>query len=140
MRRFKTAYSVLLISLVSIALFAALVGSWLDQSWFGFIVILAGTALFVYCAMQTYYEVDEKNQLLIVRGGMLINETIKINAIRKIEDSNSILSAPAMSFNRLEIGFNKFDSVLISPKDKIGFVKALQAINPEIIYKPRKSK
>jgi len=59
MRRFKTAYSVLLISLVSIALFAALVGSWLDQSWFGFIVILAGTALFVYCAMQTYYEVDE---------------------------------------------------------------------------------
>jgi len=58
--------------------------------------------------------------------------------IRKIEETNNPLSAPALSIDRLEIHFNKFDSLLISPKNKKDFIADLQQINPEINYIPKK--
>lgn len=139
MKRFKTAYSITLILVVAIPLFAVLIINLLIPSWFGFAFILATVVLFSYTSMQTYYDIDEKNQLLIVRCGKLASKTIKIVSIHKVVDSNSPVKAPAMSFKRLEIRFNKYDSILLSPKDKLGFVKALQVINPDIVYQPQKA-
>jgi hypothetical protein len=42
------------------------------------------------------------------------------------------LSAPATSFDRLEILYNSFDTVIISPKDKSGFITHMKTINPSI--------
>ena len=47
-----------------------------------------------------------------------MNTNIDIKSIRKIIETYNPLSSPAASIDRLEIFYNKFDSILISPKDK----------------------
>ncbi len=71
---------------------------------------------------------------LRVRCGFLINILIDINTIRKIETTKSVLSSPALSLDRLEVFYNKYDSVMISPQNKDAFVAQLQNINPTIEY------
>jgi hypothetical protein len=71
---------------------------------------------------------------LKVRCGFFVNLFIDINTIRKIEATKSVLSSPALSLDRLEVFYNKFDSVMISPKNKENFVAQLQNINPAIEY------
>ena len=60
---------------------------------------------------------------------------IDIATITKIENTNSVLSAPALSMDRIEVFYNKYDSVVISPGDKAGFIARLKETNPEVIVK-----
>jgi hypothetical protein len=60
---------------------------------------------------------------------------IDIHQIKRIEETNSPLSSPAASFDRIEITYNKFDSVIISPKEKLGFIQDILQINPSIEVK-----
>lgn len=69
---------------------------------------------------------------LRVKFGPFLFITINISDIKEISNSNSILSAPAPSFDRIEIKFGKYSEVVISPKDKIGIAKTLTSINPKI--------
>lgn len=73
--------------------------------------------------------------ILLIKCGIFINIKVPINSIYKVENTDSILSAPALSMDRMEIFYNKFDSVVISPADKAAFVAELQKINPGILYK-----
>ena len=47
-------------------------------------------------------------------------------------------SAPANSFDRIEIIYNKFDSIIISPENKQQFIESLLVINPDIKVKYKK--
>ena len=62
----------------------------------------------------------------------IVNDKIEISKIRKIEKTNSILSSPALSLDRISIKFNKYDEVYISPKERQAFIDELLKINPEI--------
>ncbi|MGB5271042.1 MAG: PH domain-containing protein, partial [Eudoraea sp.] len=57
-----------------------------------------------------------------------------------VSETNSIISAPAASFDRLEIIYNQHNSILISPRDKTEFIEHIKRINPqiEILYKSKK--
>jgi len=68
-----------------------------------------------------------------VKCGFVINIRIDIATITKIEPTNTMLSSPALSFDRIEVFYNKYDSVIISPGDKAGFIAKLQQINPAIV-------
>lgn len=57
---------------------------------------------------------------------------IDIKTIRKIEKNRTLLSSPALSIDKIEIFYNKYDSILISPKEKTKFIANLLEINPEI--------
>ncbi|MBU3682217.1 MAG: hypothetical protein FGM16_09800 [Flavobacterium sp.] len=57
---------------------------------------------------------------------------IEIKSIRKIYKTRNPLSSPALSINRIAIVYNKFDEVLISPKDRAAFVQELVLVNPAI--------
>lgn len=59
---------------------------------------------------------------------------VDIHTITEIKDTNNPLSAPAASIDRLEVTHSK-GYLLVSPKDKEGFIAALQQINPNIIYR-----
>lgn len=69
---------------------------------------------------------------LNVRCGFLINTDVDINKIKSITKTNSMLSAPAWSTDRIEINYNTYDSVVVSPPDKVQFIADLRAINPQI--------
>lgn len=108
------------------------------SSWLGLIILFTVILFVVHMFMTTYYVINENN--LTIKCGFLINLTLDIRTIKKISETNNLLSSPATSIDRIEIMFGNFDSVIISPKDKKEFINDILALNPrvEVIYKKRK--
>lgn len=50
----------------------------------------------------------------------------------KLRAAKNPLSAPALSIDRIEILYGKYGIALVSPKNRVQFVKALLAENPGI--------
>ena len=96
------------------------------------VLILAGI---FYIFSKTAYTISNKN--LNVKCSFFVNIDINIDNIRSIKETYNPLSAPAASIDRLEVFYNKFDSVLISPKDKMDFINHLKRINPSIAISMR---
>ncbi|MXN91556.1 hypothetical protein GR160_09975 [Flavobacterium sp. Sd200] len=104
----------------------------LDGAWPGIFFITPVFALIGYTLATTYYTI--KDETLKVRSGFFYNKSFDIKSFRKIIKTNSLITAPAASNNRIEIFFNGYDSVVISPKEKEAFIAHLKSINPDIIY------
>jgi Bacterial PH domain len=64
---------------------------------------------------------------------------VAISSITKIEETYNPLSAPAASIDRLAITHGN-GYLLISPKDKAGFIAHMLQLNPGIVFVPRKKK
>ncbi|WP_324688729.1 PH domain-containing protein [Flavobacterium cheonhonense] len=58
---------------------------------------------------------------------------IDIHSIKKVYRTNNPLSSPALSLDRIAIVYNKYDEILISPKDQSAFIAHLLSINPNIV-------
>ncbi len=96
----------------------------------GVAINLAVILFITYLFLTTSYVIDGK--ILKIESGFLIDRSIRIDFIKRISKSNNPISAPAASLDRLEIVFNEVDSILVSPKDKRGFITHLKTLNPEI--------
>jgi len=99
--------------------------------WPGLLTILGTAAFIVHLFISTKYTINNTN--LQVQSGFFINQTINIKSIRKIVDTRTIISSPALSLDRLEVFYDKFDSIIISPQDKTEFIKQILAINNQIL-------
>ena len=114
------------------------IGETMPQLLVGTIILL--TIWFVHsCFYNTYYTIDSEQQLLVVKSSFLINQTIPIQNITKIIKTNSMLSAPAASMDRIEIKL-KHGAVTISPENRSSFIDLLTQLNPKIDVDPRVSK
>lgn len=98
------------------------------------LLIILPILIFVNYTLLSNRYIIHQNKLEI-KGGVLYRLSIDISQIKKIEKSNSLWSSPAASLDRLEILYNKWDSVLISPEGKEDFVSQLKQIHPDIIVK-----
>ncbi|MGV3697314.1 MAG: PH domain-containing protein [Flavobacterium sp.] len=58
---------------------------------------------------------------------------IDIHTITKIYKTRNPLSSPALSINRIAICYNKYDEVLVSPKEREEFIGELLKVNPNIV-------
>lgn len=105
-------------------------------SWLGIAIILPVIVFVIHMFMTTYYVINKNS--LTIKCGFLFNKTIDINAIKKISETNNLLSSPATSLDRIEITYGKFDSVIISPKQKKEFINNLIILNPNIEVKYKK--
>lgn len=94
----------------------------------GFLTLIVAFLAHLLCA--TSYTIEENT--LKVKVGLFSYKPIAINTIKEIKKSSSILSAPAASLDRIEITYGKYDSIILSPKDKQPFVNHLLTINPNI--------
>ncbi len=72
----------------------------------------------------------EREELIIQSGPL--KKRIVISEIEKIVKTKNPLSAPALSIDRLEISYGKFELALVSPKDKHQFITQLKHVNPNI--------
>jgi hypothetical protein len=106
------------------------VASIIEGDWIGYIGIALCLLFIVFISKSTRYIISENH--LIVKCMFIVNDKIEISKIRKIEKTNSILSSPALSLDRISIKFNKYDEVYISPKERQAFIDELLKINPEI--------
>ena len=90
---------------------------------FGLILII-----FFFLSKTIQYKIDGEN--------LVIWKTkIDIKTIRKVYRTKNPLSSPAMSLDRIAIVYNKFDEVLLSPKERDEFINELLKINPNIDIK-----
>lgn len=102
-------------------------------SWSGLASVLLVSLLVADIFLRTRYKIEDLQ--LKVNCSFFVNTTVEINRISKIQRSTSFLSSPATSFDRIEIIYNKFESLIISPADKLTFVESLKQINPRIEIK-----
>lgn len=133
----KDAWLVAVIALGTAGSFA--IGCWLalagDESdraagWLSIGVGAAVSAFVLWLTCPLYYEVTPLR--LLVRSGRL-GWDIPLSDIDEVSPSNSPLSSPALSLDRLRVsyrarGANRF--VLISPQDKSGFIRELASNDP----------
>jgi hypothetical protein len=136
MRKYRTEVSYLLLGTV-IAIFASSMYMIYREggSIMEILALLTGTLLMsLYLIFGISYEISEHN-ILKVRAGFFYKINVPIDKIHTIEKTNSILSAPASSLNRIELKYNKFDSVVISPQHREMFIQELLNINPNINVK-----
>ena len=96
------------------------VASIIEGEWIGYIGIVLCLLFVVFISKSTRYIISENH--LIVKCMFIVNDKIEISKIRKIEKTNSILSSPALSLDRIAIKFNKYDEVYISPKESQAFI------------------
>lgn len=105
----------------------------IEGEWIGYLGILMCLGFIFFISKSTRYIIEEDQ--LTVKCMFIVNNKIAISKIKKIEKTNSILSSPALSLDRISIKFNKFDEVYISPKEKQSFLNDLLKINPNIEIK-----
>jgi len=129
MERFKSKIDLWFIVFLALIFGAILVRLVYDQIWTGFAFILLTVVFIVYMFSTTFYTIENKR--LVIKCGIFYNLSIEIEKIKRVSDSYNIISSPALSFDRIEILYNKFDTVLISPKDKRRFIEVIKKINPE---------
>ena len=120
----------LLIFLTLIFIFIGIQLFKLTNNIVGIITIIITYTFIIYTFTSNKYTI--KGNVLNVKSGFLINENIDISNIKKIKETNNLISSPAASIDRIELFYNKFDSIIISPKNKADFISELKQINPEI--------
>ena len=133
---FYSKVSIGLLSFIFIALFSSFIPILFDEelSMEVLIVLLFMMVLFGFILnmfLNTKYTIERDE--LQVQCGFIKYKPIKIQSMKKISKTNSIISSPAASFDRIEITYGKFDEIIISPKDKHKFADELLKINPDII-------
>ena len=117
-------YYVLLCFLVVMTLAIAV----LHPQWYMCAVMLPALVIAGSC-LATKYTVTATE--LIVHCGFF-KQSVPIASITAIQKSNSLLSAPALSSDRLEIRYRRFESITISPAHKDAFIAALLSHNKGI--------
>lgn len=89
-----------------------------------FAVVLLSGALPAWIVLTTRY--DLADDWLLVRSGPF-RWRIPIADITAVTPTRSPLSSPALSLDRLRIEYGAGRAVMISPADKDGFLRALEA-------------
>jgi hypothetical protein len=101
------------------------------QIWVSLVIFLPFILFIVSIWFGTKYTLID-NQFLKIQCGLIHFETIEVSKINVIEKLRSFMSAPANSLDRIEITYKNYCSVVISPPDKVAFVKMLLEIKPKI--------
>jgi hypothetical protein len=93
----------------------------------GLEVLLLGCILLTF--RSTRYEVTAHE--VVARSGPF-RWRIAIDGIESIHPSRSPASSPALSLDRLEIRYDGDRRLLVSPRDREGFLKAIVARSPHL--------
>ncbi|WJS96943.1 PH domain-containing protein [Flavobacterium johnsoniae] len=128
--KFRSKIDIFLVLFLALILGGALVRLLLDANWKASMILIFQIAFITHLFYTTFYSI--KNKTLVIKSGFIVNTSLDISSITKISETNSIWSAPAISFDRLEILYNKNKTILISPKEKTKFLEEIKRINPEI--------
>jgi hypothetical protein len=92
------------------------------------VAIGGALALMGWLYVSTRYTVTDLG--LRVQSGPF-NRWVEARAIERVRPTRTILSAPALSLDRLEVS-GGFGSIVVSPQDKAGFVRALKRVAPQL--------
>ena len=135
---YPTKVSVTLVLIISLIMGCILVPYAIKNLWIPFTIILILHFLLLFMLANIKYVITESQLIIDQSLGKWGKEVIDISTIKSIEPTHTILSAPASSLDRLRISYNKYDEVVISPRRKEEFIRQLQSVNPQIVFKEKK--
>jgi hypothetical protein len=117
-------YVAIVVSLLGVAIVAVQLASSASIEVTAFLVVVAilTAGLLLWPLLATTYSVDEDASK--VNCGPSRWHIARADVVR-VSPSRSVLSSPALSLDRLEIVYGNGRSLLISPKDKPAFLRAL---------------
>lgn len=101
----------------------------LDWNWVGGTIHFGTLILVLYLFYSISYEFKEKD--LLINYGVFYQKKIKITSIQSIKETRNPISSPAASLDRLELGY-KDGIILVSPKDKAGFIAHIKTEVPDV--------
>lgn len=114
-------------------LVAGLLVVWTDAKAGSYLITISALTftLILAATFPLYYEVTERE--LVIRAG-LFRWRVPLDGIAEIRPTRSIVSAPALSLDRLLIRFRsakgRFRLAMISPRDQAGFLREIAARTP----------
>ncbi|UPL47630.1 PH domain-containing protein [Hymenobacter sublimis] len=101
-----------------------------QQRWVAGLVVLVPVCFIIYLLLSTAYTITPQ-KLIITSGPLRLR--LAGQDITSIYPTHTPISSPALSLDdRLAIRYGKFDSVLVSPAAKAGFLAGLLQLNPAI--------
>ncbi|MGB5608301.1 MAG: PH domain-containing protein [Eudoraea sp.] len=89
-------------------------------------ILILASAFIIYLFLNIEYIIVERK--LKIKCGFIYTKALNIDMIKSITKTNSIISAPVASLDRIELLYDdngKFDSIIISPTDKVNSAKKL---------------
>lgn len=86
------------------------------------VIIVAGIGFPSWILASTRYITDQEN-LKIISGPF--SWVIPIQSITSVQETQSAITSPALSFDRLEIIYGEDKAIVISPLDKTEFIESL---------------
>ena len=131
---YPTKVSITLILIISSIMGCILISLAVSGKWIPFFIDLLLYVSVVYLMISIKYEINVSQLIIHQAMGKMV---IDISTIKSIEPTHTILSAPASSFDRLRISYNKYDEVIVSPRRKEEFIRHLLSINPDIVLKEK---
>ncbi|EIM78431.1 hypothetical protein A3SI_02608 [Nitritalea halalkaliphila LW7] len=133
---FKSKISVGLMLLpLSLLFVVALLFVYEGLLWLALVLCVPVLLYIGHLLLNTRYTLlDDKLQVSCGWGN---EKTIDIQSIKEISETRNPRSAPALSLDRLELKYGRFDAILLSPQDKQAFIHALQQANPAIVLKSK---
>ena len=96
----------------------------------GLIIFVIAAYLPLWLFARTYYKIEEENAQLYIRSGPF-HWSIPLADIHSIEESRNLIASPALSLDRLCIGYGNHQEILVSPREKGKFRKTLEAYMTE---------
>ncbi len=140
--KFKSGFSKLNFIIPLIPVLVILIISVLTEEDIN-LIIFPGLGIYVFIVLlftilfyTTYYEIREN---ILIISFFFIKTKIKISEIRILKYSNSIIKTnlykPGFHEKGIEIMYNRYDDIFISPENKEQFIAQLLEINPNIEIK-----
>lgn len=130
MKKYPSKIDTWFIGLMVASLGIPLILSVWEGDWWALLIMVITTLFVGNIFLSTHYTINGEN--LMIKSGIIISKTIKIKDIYRIEKTNSILSSPALSLDRIEIFYGNQNSIIISPKEKSDFITELLKVNENI--------
>ncbi len=109
-----------------------MVPDFLDKQWIRVVILFTLACFIISFWFKTGYTIEEGN-LKIQYGPFKKN--IPIHEIKNIRETKNLFADPALSMDKLEIYYAKYDTIAISPKNKSEFIEQMLQQNPNIKIK-----
>lgn len=137
-KKYKSKIGPELALLLGIVIGVSIVLNLISHRWFVFFISVGVLGFITHAFLTTSYTID--GNMLIVKSGLMTNRKFGIDTITKIVESNTMQNGPASSLDRLELYYTKYDCVVVSPKDKPGFIESMLDANPhiDVVYNNKK--
>jgi len=99
------------------------------RSGVGTSLILIGLAIAIASVCVVSYTITD--DMIIVQRGPF-RSRMPLNRLRELRGTREAMAAPALSLDRIEIRTDRGLWLLVSPSDKDGFIRAIQARVPSV--------